>query len=90
MRYKANQDYKNDLETYQEEEKGYSVIYHNIYGPNAIVTITYTPDNWIGSKTINDEIVLSAFGADWQQFFGHFTVNGLSNGEACLFEKIGK
>ena len=76
------------IESYSVATEGRSLTYRNIHNPENTVTITKGENGWFGKKTINGEDVLFASGAEWHGFFAHLTLNGLSKGERCKFERL--
>jgi len=82
--------YEPDLETFKQEEGRCSMKYHNAYGGDGWLHITYDSGkkSYKGEKFINGESVGSAVGPEWKIFFVHFAILGPTNGERCEFEDI--
>lgn len=74
--------------TFIEVGEGQSMIYLNKYGGNYWLKIFYNKEGgtYTGKKYKNEEEVLVSDGANWDGFFFHFTMLGLSGGERCLFD----
>lgn len=86
--HSASALYEPDLESYREHGEGRSLNYKNPYREEDELKITRTEKGWSGEKVIHGETVLIANGVEWQGFFSHLTMNGLSKGEACKFERL--
>lgn len=84
---KASALYEPALYTFKDDEEKQSMVYVNRYG-KCYLEIFYSKGrgDYVGKKYVNDELVLESTGADWNGFFRHFTVLGLSEGEAHLVE----
>ncbi len=85
--------YEPSFESFKLEEEKYSMKYHNVYGGDCWLRITYNAGDGItyhGEKFMNGKSVgMADGGADWKMFFVHFTALGLANSERCEFEDIG-
>ncbi|MEY4731297.1 MAG: hypothetical protein RL681_243 [Candidatus Parcubacteria bacterium] len=80
--------YKPELHSFRRKGPVSRMLYRNIYGDQACVTISYDARNekHVGRKFINGEcVVITDGGANWQMFFMHLTMSGLVNGEPCTF-----
>jgi hypothetical protein len=66
----------------------YLLRYENEYGARGELMIYYDPEkgHWYGEKYIASVSAGSASGAEWRNFFIHFTALGLANGEPCEFD----
>ncbi|HTZ48072.1 MAG TPA: hypothetical protein VMH20_10790 [Verrucomicrobiae bacterium] len=83
--------YQPDFETYEAGTHGSSMTYRNVYGDNWYLVIEYNErgKRYRGQKFVNGQSVGEACGGDdWQSFFTHFTLLGLSNGEKCKFDYL--
>ena len=81
--------YEPDFYTYKKEGDLSFMRYHNIYGGDCYVFITFDEKNksYVGEKYVNGKSVGSAHGKDdWHRFFAHLTIIGLAKGESCKFE----
>jgi len=90
--------YEPDLTSFKVVDKTVSMTYHNKYGGNSSVVISFSENkntfHYIGEKFVNDKSVGMADGQisslkdehGWQMFFTHLTLLGLSEGEKCMFE----
>jgi len=78
--------YEPDLSTFKDENGKQSMLYKNSYGGSGRVKIVYCEGKWSGDKFIDGKCVGSAVGPEWQGFFVHLTMLGLSNGEKCKFD----
>jgi hypothetical protein len=84
--------YEPDFQTYQKKGHLSSMSYHNIYGGECYLRIDYEENNRLyrGDKFVNGKLVGSADSGDnWELFFTHFTMLGLTAGEKCKFEYVG-
>lgn len=84
--------YEPDLDSYAKENSIATLEYHNKYGGNSWLTIRYdeSEKSYHGKKFVNGVNVGEAFGTEWNMFFIHFTILGLSEGERCEFEELQK
>ena len=82
--------YEPDLSSFSCNGSQCSLTYKNKFGGNCWLRITYHTDRqtWEGEKSVEGKIVGSASGADWNGFFTHLTLLGLSNGEQCTMERL--
>jgi hypothetical protein len=66
----------------------YLLRYKNQYGAKGKLIIYYDTKKgrWSGEKFIAGEFAGSASGDEWQGFFFHLTILGLTNGEPCAFD----
>ncbi|MCX6789177.1 MAG: hypothetical protein NTZ42_01015, partial [Candidatus Gribaldobacteria bacterium] len=74
--------YEPDFDTYQKDGCLNSMRYHNAYGGDCHLIITYDEEKkkYHGEKFVNGELVVSADGADnWRMFFVHLTLLGVAN-----------
>lgn len=81
--------YEPEFHTYKKEGPLSSMRYRNIYGGDCYIMISFDEEKkvYCGEKFINGECVTTTDGGnDWQLFFTHLTMTGLSDGERCLFE----
>ena len=76
--------------TFKKEGVKSTMEYFNIYGPECRLRIEVDTINpsYHGEKFVRGEIVGQAEGREWDTFFVHFTMLGLSNGERCKFEEM--
>ena len=83
--------YKPNLESFKREENKCSMKYHNAYGGDCWLLVTYdlAKKSYRGEKFINGKSVGISDGLEWKMFFVHFGILGLTNGEKCEFEYIG-
>lgn len=83
--------YEPNLESFKQEEDKCSMKYHNAYGGDCWLLVTYdlAGKSYTGEKFINGKSVGISFGPEWKIFFAHFAILGLTNGERCEFEEIG-
>jgi len=83
--------YEPDLESYSRKRNRCSMKYHNVDGGNHWLVIKYDflEKRYQGEKFVNGKSVGQAFGQEWNMFFVHITMLGLSVGERCKFEEIG-
>ncbi len=83
--------YEPALYSFKEEGEEQNMVYVNKYG-KCWLEIIYNKEKgtYVGKKYIDEKLVLESTGADWKGFFFHFTMLGLSDGEACLFDKTEK
>lgn len=80
-------------ETYEKQENVSRMKYRNVYGGDCYLMISYDEkkEARFGEKFVNGKSVVSATGGDnWEKFFVHLTMLGLSDGEACKFEVVEK
>lgn len=84
--------YEPDLGSFRQEGEKSSMHYHNIYGGKSWLVIEFdsAKKSYLGKKTVDDKNAGMAIGAEWNMFFAHFTALGLTNGEKCKFEEVGK
>ena len=83
--------YEPDFTTFKQNGAESSMKYHNKYGGDCWLKITYNTEKGIkyrGEKYIDGKSVGMATGGHWQQFFMHFTALGLTQGEQCEFEEV--
>lgn len=66
-----------------------TAIYVNIYDSDSYVIVIYNriKKSWIANKTVRGKCVSYTTGNEWDGFFIHLTMNGLSNGERCMFKE---
>ncbi|MFA6095211.1 MAG: hypothetical protein WC757_05030 [Candidatus Paceibacterota bacterium] len=83
--------YEPNLESFKREEDKCSMKYHNAYGGDCWLLVTYdlAKKSYMGEKFVNSKSVGISFGPEWKMFFVHFAILGLTNGERCEFEDIG-
>jgi len=85
--------YEPDFYTYEKKGDLCLMRYHNVYNVDKNVSyliIAYDEKNKIyrGNKYVNHELVGETEGRDdWNEFFIHFTMLGLSKGERCKFDE---
>lgn len=87
----ANALYVPDFSSFSKEGQVYSMIYRNIHGGDCHLVITYgeTDGSYKGEKFINGKSVGFAVGKeDWDNFFIHLTLLGISDGESCDFKTM--
>lgn len=79
-----------DLKSYTQLGEKSSMKYINSYGGNSWLLIEYdlSTKNYNGYKTVNNVSVGEASGPEWDKFFFHFTILGLTNGERCMFKEL--
>lgn len=84
--------YEPDVESHTDDGSVCTLRYHNIYGGDSHLMIHYYKNDkrYVGFKYVNGQSIGSAAGNNWQNFFLHFTMIGLVNGEQCEFEVVGK
>lgn len=83
--------YQPDFQTYQKECYLSSLGYHNVYGGDCRLVISFDEKNrgYHGEKFVDGQLVGFAYGGDiWQLFFMHFTMLGLADGEKCRFDFV--
>ncbi len=82
--------YEPDTKTFTQKKRKFSMSYHNVHGGDCSLFITFDPEKkcYLGTKIINGKNVGMASGTDWNIFFTHFTILGLSNGERCEFREV--
>jgi len=82
--------YEPDLESFKQEKDKCSMKYHNAFGGDCWLLVTYdlAEESYVGEKFINGKSVGMSFGQKWNIFFSHFTILGLTNGERCKFEEV--
>ncbi len=82
--------YEPDLLSYTADGEKCSMEYYNAYGGDSQLLIEYIPSQktWFGKKIVKGESGGMAFGVEWDMFFTHFTILGLTKGELCKFEEI--
>jgi hypothetical protein len=83
--------YEPDFGTYNSEPGLCSMRYHNIYGGECYLVVSYHEENRLyrGEKFVNGKPVSVTTGTDnWLSFFGHLTMLGLVDGEKCKFEYV--
>ena len=82
--------YDPSIESFKGEEEKYSMKYHNVYGGDCWLLVTYdlAKKSYRGEKFVNGKSVGISFGSEWKMFFVHFAILGLTNGERCEFEDI--
>ena len=66
-----------------------TLMYHNTRDPKYRVEIDCTDGReYEGRKYVDGDQIVKAFGSDWRVFFYHLTFLGLSDGEACVMERL--
>ena len=83
--------YEPDLDTYNREQGLCSMRYHNIYGGECYLVVSYHERDrqYRGEKFVNGKRVSVTAGTDnGRSFFAHFTMFGLVDGEHCRFEYV--
>ena len=83
--------YKPDFNTYRKDGHLSLMRYHNVYGGECYLMISYDEKNkqYRGEKFVNGKLAVSADGGDdWDLFFTHLTMPGLATGEKCKFEVV--
>lgn len=82
--------YNPDFSSFKRDGDKYSMQYRNGYGGDSWLRIDYDfkKKSWTGEKFVNGKSAGMAFGTQWQGFFVHFTMLGLTNGERCKFDPI--
>ncbi|HTE48380.1 MAG TPA: hypothetical protein VK675_00540 [Candidatus Paceibacterota bacterium] len=88
-RVSGSATYEPDFWTYRKKDNLCSMYYHNIYGGDAYLKISYDEkdERYTGEKFVNGKSVGSAHCVkDWNMFFAHFTALGLFQGEQCEFK----
>jgi hypothetical protein len=83
--------YEPDFDTYHSEQGLCSMRYHNVYGGDCYLAVTYHERNgqYRGEKFVNGKRVSVTVSTDnWRSFFTHFTMLGLVDGEHCKFEYV--
>jgi protein-tyrosine phosphatase len=80
--------YEPDISSFLKNDNKGSLLYRNSYGGDGQVKITFdaTRRIYYGEKFVNGACSVRSFGTEWDAFFSHFTMLGLTKGEACLFE----
>jgi len=80
--------YKPDFESFSIQGKEKVLKYKNSNREEDELIITRGENGWSGEKIIRGKKSLIACGAEWDGFFVHLTLNGLSVGEACKYESL--
>lgn len=83
--------YEPDFNTYGKDGSLSAMRYRNAYGGDCYLIIGYDEEKKLyhGDKFVNGKLVGSADGGDdWNTFFIHLTMLGLTNGERCFFEPV--
>jgi hypothetical protein len=80
--------YLPEFDTFALSGSTVSMRYRNGYGGESSLVIEYDIDkgSYTGSKFVHGKLVVEATGPEWNWFFVHFTILGLSNGERCMFD----
>ncbi len=78
--YMSYSVYKPDLETFQEDPKTKRLQYFNSENQDWWIEISYSKENgnYCGSKYFGDKLMQQAFGNEWDKFFYHLTIMGVS------------
>lgn len=81
------------LKSYREKESVRSMKYYNIYSEKenfSWLEIDYslTTKEYHGRKYVKNQIVTTAYGSTWKDFFINFTLHGLYNMEKCKFSAL--
>jgi len=79
--------YEPVISSFKEESELQAMLYKNIYGEESWLYIQHEPalTKWTGKKFVSKRRVGMAVGTEWNQFFIHLTMLGLTNGERCRF-----
>lgn len=80
--------YQPDVESFTVQGTEKVLKYKNPHGVEDELVIVRGENGWRGEKIIKGKRTLLACGAEWEGFFVHLTINGLSKGEACIFESL--
>jgi hypothetical protein len=90
LRFMGSALYEPNLLSYKRDGDKWEMNYHNVYGGDGWLLITYDEAkmSYSGEKFVGGESVGMAFGTKWDGFFIHFTALGLAKGEKCMFEKV--
>ena len=80
--------YKPNIESYTVQGTEKILKYKNPHGEEDALIIVRGKNGWTGEKVIKGKKTLFACGAEWEGFFVHLTMSGLSKGEACKFESL--
>ncbi len=86
----ASAMYKPDFFSLKQDGELSALMYRNVYGGYIHLFINYDSlkKSWVGHKYVNGKPDGTAFGVDWNVFFTHFTMLGLTKGERCEFRNI--
>jgi hypothetical protein len=79
--------YEPDFHTYRKEENLSVMKYHNIYGGNCYLTISYNEQEkqYCGEKYVNGKLIGStSVKNSWELFFSHFGILGLAPNEKSI------
>ena len=82
--------YVPDLLSLQQNNNIYTMTYYNQYSTKHWLIIEYNKASkaYMGEKFVNGVKMFQTDAPDWKDFFIHFTMMGLSNGETCKFEVV--
>ncbi|OGM89729.1 hypothetical protein A2108_01275 [Candidatus Wolfebacteria bacterium GWA1_42_9] len=90
LRIMGSATYEPDLASFKKEGGKSTMEYHNIYGGDNRILLIHNGEQWSysGEKFVKGKLVGTAYGAEWDMFFVHLTMMGLSAGERCMFEEM--
>lgn len=80
--------YRPDVDSFTIQGMERVLKYKNSHRGEDELIIVRGENGWSGEKIIKGEKKLIACGAEWNGFFVHLTILGLSKGEVCVFESL--
>lgn len=80
--------YVPDLDTYEVQDAVAALKYINLQNPKDYIIITYdrTSKVYWGRKFIGGKLHTTSYGTDWEAFFAHLCLEGITDGEGCSYE----